>query len=144
MTPLDLTKVPPRSPREELRSLCMLPRMIDIARAMLPGGHVGDYEIGRERTLSAVVLDAFGTSVAQFVQVVSDARTDDDVAERLWRAATVPGEMLSARLRRFTVSDVPAELRPEFQRRYGTEHPAGRLVFDVLDADDVRTFPRKA
>jgi len=36
MTPLDWTKVPPRSPREELRSLCMLPRMIDIARAMLP------------------------------------------------------------------------------------------------------------
>jgi hypothetical protein len=108
------------------------------------GGHVGDYQIGRERTLSAVVLDAFGTSVAQFVQVVGDARTDDDIAERLWRAATVPGEMLSARLRRFTVSDVPAELRPEFQRRYGTEHPAGRLVFDVLDADDARTFPRKA
>ena len=52
--------------------------------------------------------------------------------------------MLSVRLRRFTVSDVPAELRPEFQRRYGKEHPAGRLVFDVLDADDARTFPRKA
>ena len=34
----------------------MLPRMIDIARAMLPGGHVGDYEIGRDKTLSAIVL----------------------------------------------------------------------------------------
>jgi hypothetical protein len=46
MTALDLTKAPPRSPREELRGLCMLPRMIDIARAKLPGGDVGEYQIG--------------------------------------------------------------------------------------------------
>ena len=78
MTPLDLTKTPPRSPREELRGLCMLPRMIDIARAMAPGERVNDYEIGREKTLSAVVLGVFGMSVPQFVQVVRDARTEDD------------------------------------------------------------------
>ena len=47
MTPLDLMKAAPRSPREELHELCMLPRMIDIARAMLPDGSVGDYQIGR-------------------------------------------------------------------------------------------------
>ena len=124
--------------------MCMLPRMIDIARAMLPSGRVNDYRIGREKTLSAVVLGAFGMSVPQFVQLVHDARTDDDVAERLWPAATVPPEALSARLRRVTVSDVPAELRPEFGRLYGTEHPADRLVFDVLDADDAHAFARKA
>jgi hypothetical protein len=73
MTPLDLTKAPPRSPREELRGLCMLPRMIDIARAMLPGGQVGDYQIGREKSLSAIVLSVFGMSAPQFVQAVSDA-----------------------------------------------------------------------
>jgi hypothetical protein len=144
MTSLDLTKVPPRSPREELRGLCMLPRMIDIARAMLPGGQVGAYQIGRERTLSAVVLVVFGMSAPQFVQVVRDARTDDDVAERLWPAATMPPTALSARLRRVTVSDVPVELRSDFQRFYGAKHPADRLVFDILDADDARAFPRKA
>jgi hypothetical protein len=117
--------------------------MIDIARAMLSGGSVNDYEIGREKTLSAVMLGAFGMSVPQFLQVVRDARTDDDVAECLWPAATVPPEALSARLRRVTVSDVPAELRPEFHRRYGREHPADRLVFDVLDEDDARAFARK-
>ena len=124
--------------------MCMLPRMIDIARAMLSGGRVNDYQIGREKTLSAVVLGAFAMSVPQFVQVVHDARTDDDVAERLWPAATVPPEALSARLWRVTVSDVPAELRTQFQRFYGKEHPADRLVFDVLDADDARAFARKA
>jgi hypothetical protein len=144
MAPLDLTKAPPRSPREELRGLCMLPRMIDIARAKLPGGNVGDYQIGREKSLSAIVLGVFGMSAPQFVQVVRDARTDDDVAERLWPAATVSPDAVSARLRRVTVSDVPVELRSDFQRLYGAEHPADRLVFDLLDADDSRAFAGKA
>jgi len=143
MPPLDLTKTPPRSPREELRGLCMLPRMIDIARAMLPGGDTGEYLIGREKTLSAVILGAFGTSVPEFVKLVGRATTADDVAESLWPAATIPLEELSVRLRRVTVSDVPADLRPDFQRFYGAEHPLDRLVFDVLDADDVRAFGRK-
>ena len=144
MTALDLTKAPPRSPREELRGLCMLPRMIDIARAMLSGGQVGDYQIGREKSLSAVVLGAFGMSAAEFVEIVRDAKTDDDVAERLWSAAKMPPQVLSRRLQRVTVADVPPELRPEFQQLYGSEHPADRLVFDIIDEDDARAFARKA
>jgi hypothetical protein len=143
MTALDLMKAPPRSPREELRGLCMLPRMIDIARAMLSGGQVGDYQIGREKSLSAVVLGAFGMSAPEFVQIVRDAGTDDDVAERLWPAATIPPKALSKRLRWITVSDVPPELRPEFQQLYGSEHAADRLVFDIIDADDARAFDLK-
>src|ERR1051325_653042 len=144
MTALDLTKAPPRSPREKVRGLCMFPRMIDIARAMLSGGQVGDYQIGREKSLSAVVLGAFGMSAAQFVEIVRDARTDDDVAERLWSAAVIPPQVLSRRLQRISFSDAPPELRPEFQRLYGSEHPADRLVFDIIDADDARAFGRKA
>jgi Domain of unknown function (DUF5069) len=122
----------------------MLPRMIDIARAMLAGGHVGDYQIGRQKTLSAVVLGAFRMSVPQFLEVVRDARTDDDVAERLWPTAAIPPDALSARLRRVTVLDVPDELRADFQRLYGSEHRADRLVFDILDADDAQVSPGKA
>jgi hypothetical protein len=121
----------------------MLPRIIDIGRAMLPGGDVGDYQIGREKTLSAVVLGAFGMSMPQFLQVIRDARTDDDVAERLWPTAAMPPEALSERLRRVTVADVPADLLPDFQRFYGTQHSSDRLVFDVLDADDARAFAPK-
>ncbi len=117
--------------------------MIDIARAMLPGGHVGDYQIGREKTLSAIVLGAFGISVPRFVQLVHEARTDADVAEHLWPAAKMPPDALSARLRMVTVSDVPAELRPVFQRHYGANHPGDRLVFDILDADDARAFAER-
>ena len=144
MTPLDLTKAPPRSPREELRGLCMLPRMIDIARAMLPGGDAGDYQIGLEKTFSAFVLAVFGISKAHFVELVRDASTDDEVAERLWPAAIKPPEALSRRLLLATVSDVPVEVRPQFQSFYGADHPGDRLVFDILDADDARAFQQKA
>ncbi len=144
MTPLDLTKAPPRSPREELRGLCMLPRMIDIARATLPGGEIGEYQIGRSRSLSAVVLGVFGLSAAQFIEVVRDARIDDDVVERLWPTATAPPEALNARLTRVTVADVPPELQPDFKRLYGAGLPADRRVFDIIDADDAKAFAPKA
>jgi Domain of unknown function (DUF5069) len=143
MMPLDLTKTPPRSPQEELRGLCMLPRMIDIARAKLPCGNVGEYQIGRDMSLSALVLSAFSMSVANFIELVRDARTDDDVAERLWPAATVPPEALSARLRRITVADIPSQLQPEFHQLYGADLPRDRRVFDVLDADDAQIFAQQ-
>ena len=143
MTPLDLTKAPPRSPRVELWGLCMLPRMIDIARAMLPGGVPGEYRIGRDKTLSAIVLRAFGMSPAELVDVVRDANTDEEIAERIWDSATVPPKALSARLRRITVKDVPTDLLPTFQRLYGAQN-ADVSVFSILEADDVRTFAAKA
>ena len=122
----------------------MLPRMIDIARALLPGGHVGDYQIGREKSLSAVVLGAFGMSGLEFVQIVRDAGTDDEVVERLWPAAAIPPQVLSRRLQRVTVANVPPELRVEFQRLYGREPAADRLVFDIIEADDERAFGRRS
>jgi hypothetical protein len=118
----------------------MLPRMIDIARGMLPGGDSGAYLIGREKTLSAIVLAAFGVSVPEFVELVGQATTDDEVASRLWPAAISSLEKLNDRLRRVTVANVPAEVLADFQRFYGTEHSPERLVFDILEADDARIF----
>ena len=142
MTPLDLTKAPPRPPREELRGLCMLPRMIDIARALFPGGHVGDYQIGRG--VSGAILSAFGISTAEFIELVHGASSDDDVAQRLWSQRQVPTAALSRRLRSLTVADVPHDLRPDFQRFYGSDHPADRCVFDILEADDAQSFTQQA
>jgi hypothetical protein len=81
MAPLDLTKSPPRSPQAELRGLCMLPRMIDIARAMLPAGSVGEYQIGRG--ISGAVFSAVDVSAAEFIRIVGEASIDEDVAQRL-------------------------------------------------------------
>jgi len=138
--PLDLTKAPPRSPREQLRGLCMLPRMIDIARAALPGGDVGEYQIGRG--MSGAVFSALGISTAQFIDIVRGASTDDDIAERLWSHRSVPAAALSRRLGSLTVADVPDELRADFQRFYGSDYPADRRVFDILEADDARAFTK--
>src|SRR2546423_14444898 len=98
MTPIYLTRRPPRSPREELRGLCMLPRMIDIARAKLPGGEIGEYQIGRG--MSALVLAALGLTASRFVEIVRDASSDADVAAALWGGAGRAPEALNARLRR--------------------------------------------
>jgi hypothetical protein len=74
------------------------------------------------------------------MELVRHAGSDDNVAERLWSRRGVPAAALSQRLRSLTVADVPDELRPDFQRFYGSNHSANRRVFDVLEADDTRTF----
>ena len=139
MTPLDLTKRPPRSPREELGGLCMLPRMIDVARAKLPGGNIGEYQIGRG--MSGLVLRHLGMDVDAFVERVRDA--EDEVALASELSATRPeaeNRVLNLRLRRATVKDVPDDLRESFERFYGADLPADKRVFDVLEEDDRKIF----
>ena len=47
MDALDLTRRPPRSPREPLSGLdlLMVARTVDKIRATLPGGNIGEYQI---------------------------------------------------------------------------------------------------
>jgi len=113
--------------------------MIDIARAKLPGGEVGQYQIGRG--MSALVLGAVGLSAERFVEIVRGAATDQDVAAALGRGVAVARRAVGARLSRVTVTDVPVDLRETFQQFYGTDIPSDRLVFDILEADDWTTFP---
>lgn len=142
MTPLDLTRNPPRSPSEELAGLIMLPRMIDIARAKLPGGAGGEYQIGRG--VSGVVLSHFHLSAEEFVEMVAKAKDDAEVLANLPTGSGQAGHSrLSSFLKGLTVADVPADLKAEFERYYGKNLPAGRLVLDVLEEDDARSFPRK-
>ena len=142
MAPLDLTAHPPRAPREELAGLVMLPRMIDIARAKLPGGEVGEYQIGRG--MSGLVLKHFRLTANEFVGIVARADNDNQVL------AMLPGgpgradhSRISRVLKALSVADVPAELKADFERYYGKNLPPGRLVLDVLEEDDARSFPRK-
>ena len=139
MEPLDLTQAPPRSPREELRGLCMLPRMIDVARATLPGGKIGTYQIGRG--MSGRVLAHLGIGVEEFVEAVRIAKSDDEVAARFWGKRTrAEDRVLNLRLKGATVADVPADLRASFEKFYGADLPADKRVFDVLEEDDRRAF----
>src|ERR1051326_6308646 len=143
MTPLDLTKAAPPSPREELTGLCMLPRMIDIARAKLPGGDIGEYQIGRG--MSGLVLRHFEMDVGEFIERVRNASSEDEVAAQLaGRNVEKENRMVSLRLRRVTVKDVPEDLRESFERFYGTDLPADKRVFDILEEDDRRAFGAKS
>jgi hypothetical protein len=120
----------------------MLPRMIDVARAMLPGGNIGTYQIGRG--LSGLVLAHLGIGVDEFVECVEAAATDEEIAARLCgRRTTAEDRLLNVKLRRVTVADVPADLRPSFERFYGADLPPERRVFDVLEEDDARAFGAK-
>ena len=142
MTPLDLTKEPPRSPREELGGLCMLPRMIDVARAKLPGGDIGEYQIGRG--MSGLVLRHLGMEVGEFVELVRKAKDDEEVcAQVTGRKTAKENRMVSLRLRRVTVKDVPDDLRASFTRFYGSDLPPDKRVMDILEEDDRRAFGRK-
>lgn len=118
----------------------MLPRMIDIARAKIPGGAVGEYQIGRG--MSGVVLRHFGLNADEFVGLVARAKDDNEVLATLRGS---PGQTDHSKLSNFlkglTVADVPDAFKVEFERFYGKNLPAGRLVLDVLEEDDARSFP---
>jgi hypothetical protein len=142
MTPLDLTKAPPRSPREELDGLCMLPRMIDVARAKLAGGDIGEYQIGRG--MSGLVLRHLEMSVDEFVESVRTATDETELGQQLTQRKTAKeNRMVSLRLRRVTVADVPDDLRESFERFYGADLARDKRVFDILEDDDKRAFGLK-
>ena len=120
----------------------MLPRMIDIARAKLPGGDIGQYQIGRG--MSGLVLRHLGTNVDEFVDAVGNATTEEEIASRFCGARSrAEHRLLNMTLRRLTVADVPPDLRPSFEQFYGTEQPPERHVFDLLEEDDLRAFGPK-
>ncbi len=116
----------------------MLPRTIDKARALLPGGHPGAYFIGPG--LSGSMLAMLGISEDDFVAVVGAARDEAEVAARFCANAS-PGRRArwTAKVEALTVAEVTPELRPAFDALYGQRRPY-ELVLDVLSSDDDSMF----
>ena len=84
MDALDLTKQPPRAPREMLPglNLLMIARTVDKLRATLPGGNSGDYKIAG---FSERVLNALDIEEAAMRDAVAAAKNDAEIAA--WVAA---------------------------------------------------------
>ncbi|MFY9720272.1 MAG: DUF5069 domain-containing protein [Candidatus Cybelea sp.] len=84
MNALDLTKQPPRSPRELLPGLDLLmaARTVDKMRATLPGGNIGSYQI---TGLRSRLLERLGIVESALREAVANAASDDAVAR--WIAA---------------------------------------------------------
>ena len=72
MTPLDLTKARPRPPVAELDGIIFLPRTIDKARSLLPGGNKGDYNV--TPGVSEAFLKHFDLEVDPFIEAVKNAQ----------------------------------------------------------------------
>jgi hypothetical protein len=81
---MDLTNDFPRSPRETLMGIPMLPRTIDKARALL-SATLGEYVFGEKSSFDMSVLGFLGLSPGQFLEGVRESA--DDAAMTRWLSA---------------------------------------------------------
>ena len=81
---MDLTREFPRSPRETLLGVPMLPRTIDKARAVL-SNTAGEYVFGEKSTFDMSVLEFLGVTPVQFLEGVRES--PDDAAMVRWLEA---------------------------------------------------------
>jgi hypothetical protein len=144
MEPLDLTKRPPRSPREKLAGLAFLARTVDKMRAALPGGNLGVYNNGHVGA-SAVALQIVGIKPEDLQAVVAGAASEEEIAAWV-REHTDPSKIEEAN--RIIVTRSPKDFPPEQRARFEAAYPQFKdtpdvLLVDVLEADDAAIFARE-
>jgi hypothetical protein len=145
MTPLDLSKKPPRTCRTEIDGIPFVARAIDKARAELPGGDLGVFfSVHRTvSTMSALFYHRFGITHERFIALVSDSANDDAVVAWLRTHAD------SASIGKFTkqvlslqLADLPIATLAAVQEMYPDANGADptTLMIDVIDRDDAAMF----
>jgi hypothetical protein len=137
MTPLDLRIAPPRLPRAEAGGIVFLPRSIDKTRALLPGGHLGDYTIDG---FTQWMFDKFGIERDAFTAAVAAAEDDDELATFLLARAN-PGDIDAWNA--FALRREPRNGdRAAALEAYPWLHARPDLIFavDVLAEDDRQAF----
>lgn len=139
MDPLDLTKGPPRSPRDMLAGLVMLPRTIDKMRALLPGGAIGNYKL---EGFSIRLLEAIGIKPDELQAIVASAASDEEVGA--WVHAHSDRstyDEINQRLAQRSLKHVTPENMAHIESMYPDHKktPSG-LFFDIMDADDAAAF----
>jgi predicted mannosyl-3-phosphoglycerate phosphatase (HAD superfamily) len=137
MDSLNLSTAPPRAARAEAGGIIFLPRTIDKARAMLPGGDIGEYTIPG---LSEMMLERFGIALDDFVAAVAKASSDEEVGTFV-RAASSDEKIaewngwIRQRQPRGGDREAAYELYPWLRER-----PDLIIALDVLAEDDRRLF----
>ena len=79
---MDLTKSFPRSPRDRLDGIPMLPRTIDKARAFL-AGTLGDYRFGDDSGYDRALFDTLGIDADSFLGGIRQSPDDASVVKWL-------------------------------------------------------------
>lgn len=144
MEALDLRKAPPRSPREELDGLMMMPRTIDKLRSQLPGGNPGQYFINPVRVtgLSVFLLARLGITEEALLDVVTRAKDDEEVAAWLRENVdTSKYEKINKTIASIEPehSEDPAIVRSIYADTLAAD-PSLTKIVDIIEADDRRSF----
>ena len=142
MTPLDLSKQPPRPTRETILGFYFLPRTLDKLRAELPGGNLGPY-LNHDTGFSAYLVKRLGLEMDDFRQAVADAADETEVIAWLnARIDTATAPALNAKLDSFVVERMSAADQIEVRERHPVlaTRPELSKLLDILDADDAYEF----
>jgi hypothetical protein len=143
MDALDLTKQPPRAPREMLPglNLLMIARTVDKLRATLPGGNSGDYKIAG---FSERVLNALDIEEAAMRDAVAAAKNDAEVAA--WVASHSDASRYDAVNASISAPKIADRIGdPAFIAKYPiyTKLPPETPLIDALAEDDRASFAAK-
>jgi hypothetical protein len=145
MGPLDLSKQPPRSAREELDGIAYLPRAIDKIRAEFPGGNLAGYVVMGDdgATVTGMFYRATGITHDELVQAVKDA--PDDAAVAAWLHGRLDAETIAnwnGRYYHTTIGHIKSPVRERmFKAHPGAEQmPETTPLADMFDADDLAMF----
>jgi hypothetical protein len=118
----------------------LLPRTIDKARGLLPGGDPGDYVI--EPGWSAWLLAELGFTQAEFLELVRRAANEAEITAAISeRISPEKCEALNEAMKSMRVADAPPDVRAMLDEIYQADPDA--LLIDVIVADDrARLQPR--
>lgn len=138
---MDLTKEYPRSPREELDGITLLPRAIDKARAQLDGT-LGEYKYYGCR-LNTRLFNTLGVTDDEFLDAVR--RAPDDAAMLEWIQEYVRPERDKVdRMNQWVRSNEPsAQDRQEFCDELERIDPGNDSVSTWTDLIDLEEGRRK-
>jgi hypothetical protein len=143
MDALDLTKQPPRAPRDMLPglNLLMIARTVDKLRATLPGGNSGDYKVAG---FSKQLLERLDIDEAAIRDAVAAAENDAEIAA--WIAARTDASRfyaLNADISREKIADRIDD--PAFFAKYPIYKtlPPETALIDALPVDDRASFAGK-
>ncbi|HTX57400.1 MAG TPA: DUF5069 domain-containing protein [Candidatus Acidoferrales bacterium] len=140
MDALDLTKAPPRPPREPLAGLdlIMAARTVDKLRASLPGGNLGAYQLPG---FSTQMLEAIGVGEDDLRSAVARASSDAEIAA--WLRERVPAEKIAAFNAAIVQRCVKHRLEDEAWRKkyaHAVSLPPETPLIDMLSKDDELAF----
>jgi hypothetical protein len=138
----DLSKEPPRGPRDVLGGFVLAMRMLDKCRAHL-NGTVGEYHFNCP--LDKMLLEYTGINAQEFEAYVASGASDEEVGAWIKAHAKQqdPAEIVvwNNKLRDTRLSDLPVELQLYMENYIPQFVPKGKVVyrfFDVYDYEEGR------